>query len=123
MFVAKRWFIKNKQKRAIAGFVKECQVIEDDVSISFKDDENWRTGIMELNGVKFYCMVSCSNGLLTLKLPTLYGRKSIVVKTRALELLESPANNGNAVIKFLKNGDELSLPWKSSFDKQLQSGL
>lgn len=123
MFAAKRWFIKNKQKQAIAGFVKECQVIKDDISISFRDNENWCTGIMELNGVKFYCMASCCNELLTLKLPTLYGRKSIIIKTQELELLDSSVNNENALIKLRKSGDKLSLPWKSNFDKYLSRGL
>jgi len=123
MFAAKRWLIKNKQKRAIVGLVEQSQIVKDDISISFKDDEDWRTGIMELNGVKFYCMTSCSDGVLTLKLPTLYGRKSITIKTQDIELLDSPVNDGNALIKLRKNGDMLSLPWKSNFDKHLSKGL
>lgn len=123
MFIAKRWFIKSKQKSVISGLVEQSQFIDDNIDISFNDEGNWCSGIMELRGVKFFCMTSCNKDGLALKLPTLYRRKSIVVKVQDFELIESPVNSGNALIKLRHNGDKLSLPWKSTFNEYLSKGL
>lgn len=117
MFIVKRSLIKRKQKQVLSGLLELGEFLDDKIEISFDDNENWCSGIMELRDVKFFCMITFDASGLKLKLPTLFRRETFFVSVNNIDSLKWPEKNGRVNIRFSNVEIEITVPWKNSFDK------
>ena len=111
----KRQIIKNKQRHAISDLVIFFEFSSDNTKISFDKTGEWCSGLMEINNVKFFCMVNVDDRLLRIKLPTLYRKKLLSINKSLVLLVEKRKDEGRVLIEIGPHKKGIIIPWMESF--------